>query len=153
LALVFAVLGVEEYLDETIAARTAGSGGLAAGAVSWMPYSEDMLAGAVKTGKPVFIDSYADWCIPCKELDKRTFNQPEIIAASRDFLMLKADLTSGSDEKVKAFYRKFGVRGVPTLIFLKPDGTEIAELRGTGFEPKDIFLDKMKKALAQSGIR
>lgn len=66
--------------------------------------------------------------------------------------MLKADLTSGSDAKVKAFYQKFGVRGVPTLIFLKPDGTEIADLRGIGFEPKDVFLDKMKKALAQSGL-
>jgi len=153
LTLVFAVLGVEEYLDEAIAAKTAGSGGPAAQGIDWTPYSEEKLDEAVKAGKPVFIDSFADWCIPCKELDKRTFNQPEVIAASRSFVMLKADLTLGSDEKVKAFYHRFGVRGVPTLIFLKPDGAEVEDLRGTGFEPKDVFLDKMKKALELSGLR
>jgi thiol:disulfide interchange protein DsbD len=152
LALVFAVQGVEEYVDETIAAR-ASAGGLAADVVSWQPYNEEALADAVKAGKPVFIDSFADWCIPCKELDKLTFSQPEVIAASRSFVMLKVDLTSSGDEKVKAFYKKFNVRGVPTLIFLKPDGTEIAELRGTGFEPKDVFLGKMNKALEQSGLK
>jgi thiol:disulfide interchange protein DsbD len=153
LALVFAALGVEEYLDEAIAVKTAGAGGLAANVIAWTPYSEERLAEAAKAGKPVFIDSYADWCIPCKELDKRTFNQPEVIAASRNFIMLKADLTSGSDEKVKAFYQKFRVRGVPTLVFLKPDGAEIEELRGLGFEPKDVFLAKMKKALELSRLQ
>jgi len=153
LALVFAVQGVEEYLDETIAAKTAASGGLVADVVAWQPYSEEALVEAVKAGKPVFIDSFADWCIPCKELDKITFNQPEIVAASRPFVMLKVDLTSASDPKVKAFYTKYNVRGVPTLIFLKPDGTEIAELRGTGFETKDVFLGKMNKALEQSGLK
>ena len=153
LALVFAVQGVEEYLDETIAAKTAASGGLAADIVAWQPYSEEALAEAIKAGKPVFIDSFADWCIPCKELDKMTFNQPEVVAASRYFVMLKTDLTSGADPKVKAFYKKYEVRGVPTLIFLKPDGTEIAELRGTGFETKDVFLGKMNKALETSGLK
>jgi thiol:disulfide interchange protein DsbD len=153
LALIFAVRGVEEYFDETIAAKTAASGGLAAGVIAWQPYSEDAVSEAVKAGKPVFIDSFADWCIPCKELDKMTFNQAEVVAASRYFIMLKSDLTSGSDEKVKAFSKKFNVRGVPTLLFLKPDGTEIEELRGTGFESKDVFLGKMKKALAQSGLK
>jgi hypothetical protein len=33
---------------------------------------------------------------------------------------------------------------------LKPDGTEIEELRGTGFESKDIFLSKMKRAIELS---
>jgi len=153
LALVFAVQGVEEYVDETIAVRTAASGGLAADAIDWRPYSEDAVSEAVAAGKPVFIDSYADWCIPCKELDKMTFSQPEIISASRNFVMLKADLTSAADERAKAFYRKFNIRGVPTLIFLRPDGTEIEELRGTGFEPKDVFLGKMNKALAQGGLK
>jgi thiol:disulfide interchange protein DsbD len=153
LALVFAVQGVEEYLDETIVTKTAASGGLVADIVAWQPYSEEALAEAVKAGKPVFIDSFADWCIPCKELDKMTFNQPEVVAASRHFVMLKTDLTSGSDPKVKAFYKKYEVRGVPTLLFLKPDGTEITELRGTGFESKDVFLGKMNKALEASGLK
>ena len=75
-----------------------------------------------------------------------------MIAASREFVMLKADLTSNQDDSAKTFSKKFGVKGVPTLIFLKPDGTEIEELRVTGFEPKDVFLLKMKRALEVCGL-
>jgi thiol:disulfide interchange protein DsbD len=153
LSLVFAVTGVEEYLDKTIAAKTSGSGGIVAGAITWVPYSEEALASALASGSPVFIDSDAEWCIACHELDKKTFNQPEVVAASRAFVMLKADLTSNADPKTKAFYQKYNARGVPTMIFLKPDGTEIPELRGVGFEPKDVFLGKMKKALELSGFK
>ena len=153
LALFFAVQGVEEHVDETIAAKIAASGGLAADVIAWRSYGEDAVSEAVAAGKPVFIDSFADWCVPCKEMDKMTFNRPEVVAASRNFVMLKADLTSNADEKVKAFYRKFNIRGVPTFIFLRPDGIEIEELRGTGFEPAAAFLGKMNRARTLSGLK
>jgi thiol:disulfide interchange protein DsbD len=147
IALVVASSGVQGYLEEGLAA---GKGGASMNAIAWSPYSEEKLAAAAAAGRPVFIDSFADWCIPCKELDKLTFSRPEVIAASREFLMLKADLTSNKDAGVKEFYKKYRIKGVPTLIFLKPDGTEIEELRGTGFESKDVFLSKMKRALELS---
>ncbi|MFZ2052927.1 MAG: cytochrome c biogenesis protein CcdA [Candidatus Aminicenantales bacterium] len=150
IALVIASSGVQGYLDETLVSQGSGTH---ADSIAWFPYSEEKLAEASQSGRPVFIDSFADWCIPCKELDNLTFSRPEVIAASREFVMLKADLTSHKDESVKAFSKKFGIKGVPTLIFLKPDGTEIEELRGTGFEPKDDFLSKMKRALELSGLR
>jgi thiol:disulfide interchange protein DsbD len=149
LALVITTSGVQGYLDETIASRGRA---ITTDGIAWSPYSEERLAEASRSGRPVFIDSFADWCIPCKELDKLTFSHPEVVAASREFLMLKADLTSNQDESAKTFSRKFRIKGVPTLIFLKPDGTEIEELRITGFEPKDVFLSKMKRALELSGL-
>jgi thiol:disulfide interchange protein DsbD len=147
LALIVASSGVQVYLNEALAA---GKGGASINAIAWSPYSEEKLAEATAAGRPVFIDSFADWCIPCKEMDKLTFSRAEVIAASRKFVMLKADLTSNKDAGVKAFYRKYGLKGVPTLIFLKLDGSEIEELRGTGFESKDVFLSKMKRALELS---
>jgi thiol:disulfide interchange protein DsbD len=151
LALVTAVGGIKSYLDEEIAARlqavSAQGGAVAADAIAWQPYSDEALEAAKLQGKPVFIDFYADWCIPCKELDKLTFNQPEVVRLSREFVMLKGDLTVGTDPKVKAMYAKFRVKGVPTLVFLGGDGRELAELRGTGFEKKEVFLPKMQKTL------
>lgn len=152
LALNFAVTGVRGYVDGRVNAKmqalAAAGGSIKLDIISWVPYSEEALADALKTGKPVFIDSTAEWCIACHELDKKTYTQPEIIALADKFVMLRADLTRNDDEKVKAFYKKFAAKGCPTLIWLKPDGTEIAELRGVGFEDKSVFLDKMKKALA-----
>jgi thiol:disulfide interchange protein DsbD len=147
LALIVASSGVQVYLNGALAA---GKGGASMNAIDWSPYSEENLAEAAAAGRPVFIDSSADWCIPCKELDKLTFSRPEVIAASRKFVMLKADLTSNKDAGVKEYYKKYRIKGVPTLIFLKPDGSEIQELRGTGFESKDVFLSKMKRALELS---
>ncbi len=149
-ALLLASSGVQGYLDEGLAAA---KGGAPMNAIAWSFYSEEKLDEAAAAGRPVFIDSFADWCIPCKEMDKLTFSRPEVIALSREFAMLKADLTSNKDPGVGEFYKKYGIKGVPTLIFLKPDGAEIEELRGTGFESKDVFLAKMNRALGLSGKR
>jgi thiol:disulfide interchange protein DsbD len=156
LALIFTVNGVRGYVDEQLSVRLqalAASGGqIKLDVVNWIPYSEEALADALKTGKPVFIDATAEWCIACHELDAKTYTQAEIIVESDKFVMLRADLTRNDDEKVKAFYKRFGAKGLPTLIWLKPDGTEMAELRGVGFENKDVFLGKMKQALSTSGL-
>ncbi len=156
LAVYTAVTGVQAYIEgrttDMLKSISAAGGKVTLNAVDWQPYSEDALAAALKTGKPVFIDSTADWCIACHELDAKTYSRAEIIEASRRFVMLRADLTRNGDEKVKAFYKKFAAKGAPTLIFLKPNGEEIAELRGVGFEDKAAFLGKMKKALAASGL-
>jgi thiol:disulfide interchange protein DsbD len=154
-ALYAAATGIQAYLDEKINAKlqtlAAQGGGVAVDAISWSPYSDDKLADAAREGKPVFIDFYADWCIPCKEMDKFTFSAPEVIAASRSFVMLKGDLTSTADLKVRAMSEKFQVRGVPTYVFLTPEGREVVELRTTGFEKKDVFLPKLLKTLELSG--
>ncbi len=152
LALVFAVGGVRDAIDGRVNAKmqalAAAGGQVKLDVISWIPYSEEALADALKSGKPVFIDSTAEWCIACHELDKKTYSQPEVIALADKFVMLRADLTRNDDEKVKAFYKKFAAKGCPTLIWLKPDGTEVTELRGVGFEDKDVFLGKMNRALA-----
>jgi len=121
--------------------------------IPWVPYSEQALADAKREGKSVIIDTYADWCIPCKELDKLTFTDAEVKKEAERFVTLKLDLTSNdpNSEAGKARQR-FGIRGVPTVLFLDATGRELGKLRLEGFEKPAAFLEnRMKKVESAVG--
>jgi thiol:disulfide interchange protein DsbD len=119
--------------------------GRTASGIAWIPYEEAALAQAAEQGKAVVIDFSADWCLPCKELDHQTFNQPEVIDAARDIVPLKADLTQHGSPEVRALRRKFDIRGVPTIVFIDAAGRERANLRAVEFIDKEEFLSRLSK--------
>ena len=143
-ALYFTVAGVNTVLNERVAPTYKSN---ANQSIFWENYSRESLVKAREEQRPVFIDFYADWCEPCHELDAKTYSNREVVRLSRRFVMLKADLTVDDDPAVRALKEKYRIRGVPTLVFLRPDGGEMTSLRGTGFEQAGTFLDKMTRAL------
>jgi len=151
-ALVVASGGIQGYIQERVGEAVlpgeSGTSGAATAGIRWSAYSEENLAQAAGQSKPVLIDFYADWCIPCKELDKLTFPQPEVVEMSRKFVMLKVDLTSSRDPESERLKKKYQIKGVPTLVLLKADGSEAADLRIVGFIKKEKLLIHMEQALA-----
>ncbi len=115
--------------------------------IDWQVYSPQLLSQAKENSKPVILDFYADWCIPCKELDNFTFSDERILAQSEKFLMLKADLTHFQTEQTSKIREKYNIRGVPTIIFIARNGIEMESLRLVEFEEADQFLERMKKVL------
>ncbi len=114
--------------------------------IAWQPYSQELLAH--NTAKPAVIDFAADWCIPCKEMTERTWPDPRVVAKSKSFLMLQADLTQSGSPEVDALMHTFKIVGVPTMVFIDPDGRERADLRKVGFVSADDLLATMDQALA-----
>ncbi len=112
--------------------------------IVWLPYTEQAVADARAEGKGVIIDTYADWCIPCKELDRFTFTDAKVREEAGRFVTLKLDLTHGEEVATRAKNR-YGIVGVPTIIFLDPDGRERNDLRLEGFEKPEKFLARMKE--------
>ncbi|HPC83610.1 MAG TPA: cytochrome c biogenesis protein CcdA [Thermoanaerobaculaceae bacterium] len=115
---------------------------------AWQPYDEAAVAAAVAAGRPVVLDFYADWCLPCKELDKLTFSDPRVTARLGAMALHKVDLTR-SNADTDALRAKYAVAGVPTIVFYR-GGQEVAGARLTGFENADAFLRRLDRV---EGVR
>lgn len=112
--------------------------------IKWSKYSEQVLTADLGTKNGTIIDFYADWCIPCKELDASTFSDPRVIEASENFRALKADMTKSLAEDVEALREKYKILGVPTVLILDKDGNEVKRI--TGFVPPEEFYKILKQA-------
>lgn len=113
--------------------------------MEWHVYQVELLAQARQTRKPVMIDFFADWCAPCKELDAHTFTDAAVIKATKDFVKLKVDLTKADSPDAQAMVNAYGIQGVPTVVFLDPDGRERRDLRVVQYLSPDKFLDRISR--------
>lgn len=131
---------------------SAGGGGAqaAAASISWLDNEPQALAEAARQGKPVVLDFTAEWCAACKELEHFTYTDPQVIAAAQGFVPVMIDATSDKDPAVKALFDKYKVTGLPTVLFMRPDGTVLESLTLRGFEPAEAFLPRMTAALEAS---
>ena len=116
--------------------------------IDWVYYRDQSIEQLKEKNRPVLIDFYADWCAACKELDRRTFRNKKVVKKAIEFVMLRVDCTS-PDNKCTALTEKFGVSGLPTVVFMNSKGEEIHGLRGVGFLGPAEMLRKMEKALVQ----
>jgi thioredoxin:protein disulfide reductase len=116
------------------------------GGPAWDNYDAKTLAAAAAAHKPVIIDFYADWCMPCKELDEKTFSNAAVAGELDRFVRIKANLTAAEDPKTIELTKQYAIAGVPTTVFVDSNGHELQPLRLTGFEEPAQFLARAKQA-------
>lgn len=103
------------------------------------------LAAARAEGKPVMLDFYADWCVSCKEMERYTFPDPDVIAAMGRFVLLQADVTANDADDKALMQTRFGLPGPPAMLFFGSDGSELRGYRLVGFVPADEFAAHLRE--------
>lgn len=119
--------------------------GTPAGGIPWSAYNDQALAQAKADRRYILIDFSADWCLPCKELDHKTFSEQTIVEQTSGFVTLKADLTDVTSDDVLRLRKQFAIRGVPTVVFIDPNGNEREDLRVFGFVDAEEFLRRLNR--------
>lgn len=141
------VIAMAVFLLRPLAAPLlrAGEGAAARQArVHWQPYSAARLAQASRDGTPALVDVYADWCVPCVELDHVTFRHPDVVARLAEFSTLRVDATRSVSTEAQALLDRYEIYGVPTVLVFDRDGRERPELRLTGFVTPEELLNRLR---------
>ena len=120
---------------------------------------DEALLEASKENKILMIDFFTDWCIWCKELDKKVYTNFEVAEfANKNFINLKIDAEKGSGTELA---KKYKIVGYPTILFLNEQKEEIDRIYGY-FPPKEFLkriqdikggintFDSIKKALSET---
>jgi thiol:disulfide interchange protein DsbD len=114
--------------------------------VQWVPYDAGMIEDAAKRNMPVILDFYADWCSPCKALDKKVFRDMEVVELSRQVIPIRVDLTTRHPQQDE-LQRRYNIWGVPTIIFIDKDGIVKEDLRIESFVGRDEVISRMKRLI------
>jgi len=127
-------------------AEAGAAHGLAFTRIKGIAELERQLAAAKAAGRPVMLDFYADWCVSCKELERYTFSDPQVIAALAGFVLLQADVTADDAEDRALLQGRFGMPGPPAILFWGRDGVERTAHRVVGFMPAAEFAAQVRRA-------
>ena len=92
--------------------------------LSW----QDALTKAKAEDKLIFVDAYADWCGPCKQMDKDAFPDADLgNFYNQTFVNLKINVEKGEGWK---FAEKYKVQALPTLFYINGDGQVVHKSLG-----------------------
>jgi thiol:disulfide interchange protein DsbD len=113
-------------------------------AIEWISSEEEGLKLARLENKYMMIDFYADWCPACIELDKYTYSDKDVIENLDGFVTVKIDATKNSPQ-IKQLFSKYGIVGLPAVIFIDQQGNVLEDFTLTGFEKPKVFINRVNQ--------
>ncbi len=125
------------------AGRAGSSSGSQPPSIRWEKSFDDAQKKARRSGKPIIVDFWAEWCGWCDRLNRTTYVDPAVVRKSQDFVAVKVDTEGSRGEREVAI--RYEVTSLPTIVFLSPQGRQL--LRVNGFQSAYRFPTTMHQAL------
>lgn len=104
----------------------------AVGGVAW----EKDLATAIQLSKQqrqlVLADFYAEWCGPCKKMEKETYTDQRVLLQLKKFVPVKIDIEKDqvSAQKYGGNAARYSGKGIPATMIMDGKGTVLAKVHG-----------------------
>lgn len=111
----------------------------------------EVIARAEAQGTPILLEIYAPWCPYCQRMQENVYADAEVrsyLDRRFTYARLNRDTTGGAHQldgrtlSSKELGMALGARGVPTTVFMNPDGTPIA--KQPGYIKRPIFLQMLR---------
>jgi thiol:disulfide interchange protein DsbD len=95
------------------------------GTIEWEQYTEARYTDLRRSGRPIFIDFTAAWCLSCQMNEQVAFGSEKVQKAFErlDIATLKADWTLRDEETTRALAR-YGRNSVPLYVLYAPGQSE-----------------------------
>jgi thiol:disulfide interchange protein DsbD len=95
----------------------------------------------------IFLDVYADWCIECKLMERKTFKDKTVEKHLKEFSLVKIDVTDNTKQDIEML-KYLNIVGPPAYKFFTSNGIEIKGFGIQGYmNAKDFkkHIEEIKK--------
>lgn len=137
------------FMKKTILATLLLLGAVASRAqVRFEALSTDALRErAMKSGKLVFIELHADWCPPCRVMEREVFSDREVGEFfERHFVAARYDTNRRTG---RALMKRYGSGAIPLGLVFDTEGNLLGRIQGAA--APEVYLNDLREILARRG--
>ncbi len=98
-------------------ARAREDAAKAHGPIAWTESLDDAKKTAAKEHKIIFVDFWAPWCGPCKQMLKTTYQDKAVVERSKQFVPVLVNYDNQT-----ALIKKYRIGTIPVVMFLDSKG-------------------------------
>jgi len=110
---------------------------------------KSLLKESARQRKPIFVDVYTDWCVPCKRMESEVFTLKAVAQIyNSSFISYRLNAERGEGIKLAGDY---GVKAYPTYLFLDSLGNLF--YRSGDYLKASDFINEANAALKQNSMQ